>query len=37
MPILIFGLMRVPSMMERTAPPPRLEIVDFTGRASALR
>jgi ABC-2 type transport system permease protein len=35
MPLLMGGLLTVPSMMDRTAPPPRLAIVDLTGQGLA--
>jgi ABC-2 type transport system permease protein len=31
MPLLIFGVTSLPSLVERTTPPPRLAIIDMTG------
>jgi ABC-2 type transport system permease protein len=32
MPLMIFGVTSLPSLVERTTPPPKLAIVDMTGR-----
>jgi len=32
MPLMLYGVTTLPSLMERTTPPPRLAIVDLTGQ-----